>query len=428
MSSRYLTTALAVLLIGAGLWLYLRPRAAPPLPARDAALLPDTAGQIEQVVCHVNSARRAVLRNAELVTNIVNALPPRIKVVLTVNDRADFTVANNPWPDRVRFIELAPDQHYTIWPQDPFLVLRTDAGKTRLLVSAQFDRADDRQIAQRLADELGYECDVSTLSFEGGNITADEQTVFLGADTVMFNIARLRLDEAEVLRRFETQLGRPVLVIGPSPQPVGHLDMMLTPIGGRRLVLADPAAGADLARQQLDDDPDSVAAFEQHCEETFFGRPDIRELTDAEGHTIAAPEVVGRTADVIEYNRAIAADLDAVADELTERGYDVTRIPFLQAEPKLDPPRDNDSDTDAPRRSRLRSDYPTLTYNNVLTEHTDDGDVVYVPQYGWPAFDDAARDVWQTLGYQVVPIPGFSASAIYGGALRCTTKVLERTQ
>ena len=58
---------------------------------------------------------------------------------IIANDRAAFTVANNPWPDRVQFIELPFANPITIWTQDPFLVLgepgpdgRPDAGSASL--------------------------------------------------------------------------------------------------------------------------------------------------------------------------------------------------------------------------------------------------------------------------------------------------------
>ena len=36
--------------------------------------------------------------------------------------------------------------------------------------------------------------------------------------------------------------------------------------------------------------------------------------------------------------------------------------------------------------------------------------------------------LWRQLGYRVVPVPGFTTTAMYGGALRCSVKVLARNQ
>ncbi len=51
---------------------------------------------------------------------------------------------------------------------------------------------------------------------------------------------------------------------------------------------------------------------------------------------------------------------------------------------------------------------------------------VYLPAYGWAALDTAAADAWRALDYDVVVIPGFTTTAMYGGALRCSVKVLSR--
>jgi hypothetical protein len=51
---------------------------------------------------------------------------------------------------------------------------------------------------------------------------------------------------------------------------------------------------------------------------------------------------------------------------------------------------------------------------------------VYLPRYGFPALDGAAEAAWREIGSKVIGVDGFAISALYGGALRCTLKVLER--
>lgn len=70
--------------------------------------------------------------------------------------------------------------------------------------------------------------------FEGGNIVSDTEHVLIGANTMRRNAIELDVAEPEVVLRFEEELGRRVLVVGPVPQPVAHIDMMLTPLGGGR--------------------------------------------------------------------------------------------------------------------------------------------------------------------------------------------------
>lgn len=374
---------------------------------------------MEIVVTSVNSARRSALPNAALITNIVNALPTLTRVLILTNDRAAFTVAANPVPDRVEFVELPADNPITIWPQDPFVVLRDAAESYRLHMSKGFDRAGDAMMAEAIGAALHWRVTTSAMVFEGGNVVADEQRAYIGENTVRYNAELLEVEEVEIVRRLEAELGLPVTIIGPAPQPVAHLDMMLTPLGSNVLVLADSRWGAALATSTLHDDPELVAEFENRTIREFFGDPSIRDRLTPEGDVIEAPALVGATAKAIDDSQRLAEYFDALAATLSERGFDVRRVPLLQTH---GPP---DSDrTQRPSREVL--DYPVLTYNNVLLESRGDRELVYLPQYGFDALDSTARDLWQSLGYEVIPVPGFTTSALYGGALRCSVKVLAR--
>ena len=400
----------------------------PSIGRLDSPVLPDQGTAIQRVACLVNSARRSALRNTELIGNIVNALPPHVKVVLMINDRKAFSVVSNPWPNRVSFLELPEDAYFTIWPQDPFVVLKEPEGTSSLLASAAFQRADDRLMAPSLAEDLGWAATNSSLRFEGGNLVADERHLFIGADTIGWNAVELDLSPTAVARRFEREMGRSVIVIGPSPQPIGHIDMMLTPLGNGTVALADPAWGARIASEELEKNPEKIEAFERFCMEEFFGHPSIREIRDLQGNIIKAPEIIGRTAEAVEKSRAIAPDLDSLAQALKERGYRVIRIPFISIG-RPEPVESKEAGKDIANKTEkpaFEPDYPTLTYNNVLLETADGKQTVYLPQYGWEALDEAARKAWIAMGYSVQPVPGLTISAMYGGSLRCCVKVLER--
>ena len=365
----------------------------------------------------VNSARRATLRNAELVTNIVNGLPASVRFLVLTNDRSAFTVARDDRPGRVRFLDLPFKSPITIWTQDPFLVLHGPGDEITLLTSKAFDRAEDRLMADVIAREGGYRVQPSGLFFEGGNIVSDEKHILIGANTIRHNAVEIGVPETEVVLRFEEELGRRVLVVGPFPQPIAHIDMAITPLGDGRIAVADAAAGAAIAERALKENPASVAAFERWCEEHFFGDPAIRELTGA-GGALTAPHVTGRTAEMVAKSKEVAPLLDGVAASLERYGYQVERVPLLFGGPEAEP---SASDSD-----RMRAAYPMLTYNNVIVEADAAGRRVYLPRYGWPAMDDAARDAWTALGFSVQQIDGLTISAMYGGALRCAVKVLAR--
>ncbi len=407
---------LAVLAVFSGGWLLLYYVGEKP-PAQ--SILPDLGGAIHQVVISASSARSSTLRNVELINEIVNRLPPRIEILILAADRDAFTVASNPWRERVSFADMPERYRLTIWPQDPFIVTTGPEGR-RLLASPEFARAEDNEMARLVAAELGLPLEYAELSFEGGNIVADEDFVFIGANTIRRNALDLELPEIEIAQRFERLLGKAVVVVGPLPQPIGHIDMMLTPLGNKRLVVADPAWGARLAQQDLNDNPAAVSAFEQRSMRDFFGHSAIGEVHLLDGSVLRPPEIMDATSHAISDSKSIAAALDGLAQSLQELGFRIERVPYLERRPV------NPETPAAGETIPGQAGYPQLTYNNALIESLENSKRVYLPEYGWPALDDAAGEAWRTLGYEVVAIPGFTTSAMYGGALRCSVKVLAR--
>lgn len=408
--------AVTVLALGFGVWIKLYQAAVPAW-----RVLSDDSGRIVHVACVINSARRAALRNAALVTRILNSLPRRTRVTVLTNDPKAFAVLGDPQRGRLVMLDLPAASDFTIWPQDPFLVLKSRDGRLALLAAREFDRVDDRLIPQRLAKHLHTVFRKSKLAFEGGNVVVGSRHVFVGADTIRYNAVKLRKTDPDVVKAFQRELGRPVLVIGPVPQVVGHIDMMLTPIDGISIGVADPRWGAALVRRELTRNPAAVRAFEQRCEDYYFGNPHVHALRDAKGRLIKPPKVVGKTEAAVKDSQAIAVHLDRVAEELTRYGYRVRRFPFLMSRPKPVA-----KSTTGSKAAEPGPGYPCLTYNNVLVEHESGRRTVYLPQYGLGALDRAARAAWRRAGCRVVPIEGFAISAMYGGSLRCCVKVLDR--
>ncbi|HIF98204.1 MAG TPA: hypothetical protein EYQ54_14485 [Myxococcales bacterium] len=350
----------------------------------------------------------------------MNALPDRIRILVLVNDLDAFEIVRNPWPDRIEFIEVPSDVDLTTWPQDPFLVVdNAEEGKS-LITSRAFSRARDIEMGGFVAAKMGWLHEHSQLSFEGGNLVSDEETSFIGGNTIRINAAELKLTEKEVARHFALLLGRRIVVIGPVPQPVGHIDMILTPLGGGKILLADPNWGAEIAERELLDSPRQVEDFELRAEEMFFGHPEIHELKQPDEQTIKRPELVGRTGEAVADSRELAGALDSIAQELVSQGFGVERVPYLSV-------RSSNPETNGVVGSRAAGpNYPVLTYNNVLIEEAGGEQHAYVPRYSLDALDREGHAVWRNLGYRVHPIDELTTSATYGGSLRCAVKVLAR--
>jgi len=378
-------------------------------------LLSDSAGPIELVLLVVSSPRRSSLRNQQLVEQIARGLGPWTRLLILA-DR-EMILDPNPWPQRLEFVEIPERLNFSIWPQDPFAVLTTPDGDARLLVARDYGRAQDREMARVTAEALGWETLESSLFFAGGNLLSDDRNAFVAAGLIRENARELELSEEQVRGRFERELGLPLLVVGEAGLPVAHLDTVFTPLGDGRVAVADAALGATLAEQELERRPEAVLGFERRAEEEFFGHPGLEALIDRRGSELHRPSIVGGTVQAVVESREIAAELDSLADELSAAGYSVIRIPLLTNRVAGDAP----ISTEAGGR-----EYPMLSYNNVLVEHVANRKHLYLPAYGWPGLDQAARQAWEAAGFEVHAIPGLTTSAIYRGSLRCTVKVLRR--
>ncbi len=379
----------------------------------DAKLLSDVGSEIRLVACSVTSARTSSLRNVELVSNIVNGLPPDVHVLLLVSDRSAF--AKSAKNRRVTFVEMPPKSDISIWPQDPFVVVQGGA-VTKLVTPCSFNREDDERMPRQLAGLLQLELVHSELHFEGGNIVCGEDAVFIGFDTIHHNALLLELSAGEVTQRFAKLFGRRVVVVGESRQSVRHIDLIVTPLSHQRIAVADSRAGAGLAAEAIRQEPALVREFERQCEKDFFGQDGVVELLDRDGNTISRPTVVGQTDATIASSLRLAPELETIARQLSQAGYKVVRVPALipNQEQHLD------------EQGDMLPQYPFLSYSNVLTELRQNQSTVYLPQYGFGMLDNAAQRVWQEMGFLVKPLAGFSTSAMYGGAMRCCTKVLLR--
>ena len=171
-------------------------------------------------------------------------------------------------------------------------------------------------------------------------------------------------------------------------------------------------------QQVLKNNPEEVLKFEKFCEENFFGHPEIKMILGRKGKTLSAPDLRGKTKEMIKFSRLIAPVLDEISESFEQYGYQVERIPFLFGGPE--------SRNFENKKTDIIAAYPMLTYNNVLLETDKNNKIVYLPRYGWSTMDQAASKAWKKLGFDTKFIDGLTISAMYGGALRCSVKVLEK--
>jgi len=316
------------------------------------------------------------------------SIPSDTTLYLMTDDPAhpDFTawlaqhaLACNPIP--IGAGADAPVLESEMWTQDPWMAAERDE-QLHIYYQTGTDRPG-RQAAW-FAAARHVPLERPPLQLAGGNTLTGPDFRILGVASVHMTqrVGTGHLTWAEALARHQALDARPISIFGfalPGAaqelrQQPSHLDLVLSLTGtvtaqGRpRLLLADPRSGST---------PDS-------------------------------PRTAGW-----------ADQLDATARQLEANGFAVSRnlVPYV-AHPAWSP------------NPNLRA------YNNVLLENEirpgRSRPLVWLPQFAdlepeLGGFDTANCAVWQELGFEPVPIFGFSALVRAGGGIRCLSKVLQRS-
>jgi hypothetical protein len=354
-------------------------------------LVPDCGGLIAEVAMTLPpfllAPQQAAKRRA--LGNLAEALPAGIALILLAEEPTAVTVED--WAAGLR-LRCALHIHAKapagtmrdadLWTQDTFLAAEHD-GANVLLPLPHTDHPG--QHAQWLTGATRRITAAPPIHLAGGNILTGADFRLVGAASVEHTarVGDRPMTSDEALARHRALDERPLHLFGfplptrDMPQPLAqqphHLDLVLsltgkiTAAGKHLLLLADP-------RGTLDPD---------------------------------GPRVPGW-----------AEQLDATAERLEADGFAVLRnkVPYL-SHPAY-----------APNPS-LRA------YNNVMLENAirtaKSRPLVWLPHFGdlepdLGVYDDANRAVWESLGFEVVPVPGWSPLVRAGGALRCASKVLRR--
>lgn len=297
--------------------------------------------------------------------------------------------------------------NYSLWAQDAYLALHDEKENIILGEGICFTRDHDMCVADDLSCQTDILTKMTHLYFQGGNILQAGKHVIIGKDYIVDNIGRIFLeDEEKVAREFELLLGYPVINLGTSQiipyehrrymgggvfQPVFHIDMYVTPTG---------INGKD------------------NKEIVFVGSPALaRMLVDQHGHE----------KDFDEY-------FDQAADQLSAY-YEVRRLPLLPTSYLTD-----------------YRKYYYLSYNNAIVESYNENGVqhnhVYLPTYRqdvehfktdrdfeeyhgdelvYEKLDEAAKKIWESIGFTVFQMDGLEDLAMSWGSVHCIAKTLKRS-
>jgi len=369
-------------LVGAAAFLALTRSPERGLPP-SGAILSECDGRLQALVVQYEpGASEAV---APVYRDFLGGLDGNVKVYVVCPDRAafdDFAAALENVACDLR--PIVTGHPITAWARDRWLALGPAAGcgattlwSPRGEAGAEIwpARAGDERVGRDIAAALGpgVRARRSALYFDGGDFLTDEETVFVMPRVVPRNVQQTVRTREELLAVLARELKRRVILLDEAPDH--HAGMFMASVGDRTMLVGDPGLARELVSVEM-------AEYKQAGSSEFMGLPGGPDFT---------PETQGL--------------FDAVARQCSAAGYEVVRLPVVPA----------------------RDGRTYLTYANVLMEQRADRRRVYLPSYrGVERLNDAARAVWEGLGYEVRTV---DCTSVYGhfGCLHCLVNVLRRS-
>jgi N-dimethylarginine dimethylaminohydrolase len=277
---------------------------------------------------------------------------------------------------RVRVVETGLP--LSSWARDRYVFFTRGRASCVVLPQAESVRVQwrgDLEVPHRLRRYLPTLKLIQTrLSFEGGNILLTDDRVIVGESLLIDSRAAFDGDDAAVVAELERTFGRRALVIGDASTtaPHAHVDMFLSVVGPRTLLLGDP-----------------ILALEYFDVRDSLGI----ECTDVRG--------VGSFRRSTQIN--LARVYKKIAAQLEAEGFEVMRVPILHCD-------DGDD---------------VVTWNNAVIERRGDRTRAYVPSYGIPLLDRKANECWRRAGAEVFPVRA-DLVILEGGAVRCLSNVFRQ--
>lgn len=265
------------------------------------------------------------------------------------------------------------------WGQDGYVIVKNkDKGITLIVPISERHSAVSRVLSETYPHMTRI---VSDLDFDGGNIVSNDRNVFIGYCLIEENNG-LGLDEQEIIQKLEGMFGKNVVIIGDKDHraPFDHVDMYLTPIGKKTLLLGDSKLAVDL-------------------------------LLETDDSLILDPPIFKKQIE-LNLSENISGALEMVKDKLENQGFRVIRIPYFGVTYST---------------QILHGKFARfITYNNVLIEEKGKEKIVYLPIYGIESLDKKAIEIYESLGFKVKEVEIGMGITKFGGSIRCLSKIVER--
>ncbi len=347
--------------------------------------LPEAEGAITEIAMHYVPRLAGVVRAPY--TDFLRQLPAEVAIRFVVPDslKASEEQRLRTWLESIdpglwkRSTLVRSPGPITTWSKDRALVTEAPAGGAAWLVAPAEPGTDWRErhndwltvTALAASSEGRHERRVAPFDFDSGDFAVLDGALVVDANLIEKNAHRDIRDAKTLQRRLEAWFDTDVIVLGRQPldTPPHHLSMYMTPLTGKTVLVGDPAAAKKIVGGEFCPGPRSAETGEPLC---------------------------------ADFSNVTQRRFDRVAEELSQRGFEVVRIPNVPLEPKT-----------------------YVAYTNGVYETRAGHRVAYVPMYGLPELDRVARTTYERLGWEVRPIRVASVYA-YHGTIGCLVNVLAR--
>jgi hypothetical protein len=339
-----------------------------------ARLVSDCDGALKEISFHyVQDFNEDCI---ETLSDLLTALPNEVAVRVVVAREEEFDFLRHELSQRNvdlrrEMTAVVTGEPITPWAKDRFGTMRTWFGTPVLAVPPMRSRssgcrANDERVPDRMSRELRrLNCRSLPFFFEGGDLLSDSTNVYVAANFLGRNQPRNKIDPEALMETIGGVLGRHVVSIGrdTGDVPDHHVGMYLTPLGDNTVAAGDPALGRDLWSLLVDQNPGVD----------------------------------------VETNEACYTSFHRARNEVERHGLRIVRMPLILT-----------------RQPRVY-----LTYNNAILEIRSGEKRIYMPVYGIPAQDEAARRIYEAEGWRVFPV---RVGKLYRhtGSLRCLIGIIRR--
>lgn len=356
----------------------------PPLTAQ-GSIVGDDRGPLQEVLMHYVPELEGLF--ADAYRDFLGTLPSETHLIMVMRNgtRERFeSFARRIDPSgallaRTRVLEI--DVPLGLWSKDRALVLSPSAenaaAKTKLLVPprprpGESSRAADWDIVPAVAAQLPkFEMKQLPLAFDAGDFAVSGPRIVFDANLFARNRSRGYRSAEELRSRLTSLVSRDAVMLGrePGDVPRHHMSMYMALLGNGMALVGDPQAGARIVG---------------------------RDYVPGEGSAETGAPLRA------DFSDETTSRFERAATDLTAAGFRVTRIPTVAFDDKT-----------------------YFAYTNGIYETRAGTNVAWVPQFGERALDDAARAVYEQLGFRVIPV---FVRALYTqhGTIGCLVNVLAR--